>query len=282
MSKRQAHEQALQKRSDSGNAAAIERFIEKRKDQLVKLIGDTMTSERLLMDFMFAVKQSPELAQCELASIAKALITASKLQLRVGSELGEAYLIPRRIKGTMTCQFQLGYKGKVRMVMNSGFYTSIASQTVYPADEFEFELGSAPILRHRPSVDPGRKDAHPVAHYAVAYPVQGPPMIVVMSDHDVVQHRDRFSPAWNKGMSPWKDDHDAMAQKTCIHQLCKLLPHDIKVAGTTLKEMVAREDNATYERMGTAGAMTADAEVEMPNLDGFDDIDEGREPGQEG
>ena len=57
----------------------------------------------------------------------------------------------------MECQFQLGYKGLIDLVYRSEEVTDIQAHEVYENDEFEYELGLDPKLKHIPALKrPGR------------------------------------------------------------------------------------------------------------------------------
>lgn len=65
--------------------------------------------------------------------------------------IGQAYLIPFRNHGRMECQFQLGYKGLIDLAYRSGEVSIIQAHTVYENDDFQYELGLDPTLRHVPA-----------------------------------------------------------------------------------------------------------------------------------
>lgn len=70
-----------------------------------------MTPERFMRMALSAINNTPKLAECTQISFLAALMNAAQLGLEPNTPLGQAYLIPYNNKGTMECQFQIGYKG---------------------------------------------------------------------------------------------------------------------------------------------------------------------------
>ena len=64
-----------------------------------------------------------------------------------------------------------------------------------------------------------------------------------MSKAEVLAHRDRYVPQWNKSDS-WKDHEPEMARKTVTAKLCRQLPMSVEfrtalaVDGSTPRELV--------------------------------------------
>jgi len=288
MADKKAHETRLatraSDRSETRVSAQVERWFKQSEDKMRALAAKHIDPERMMQIVMFAVNGNSKLLQCTLPSIVASLITATKMGLEIGNELGEAYLIPRKIKGQMICQCQTGYRGKLKLVYNSGFFSKVQANTVYPEDAFEFEEGSTPFLRHRRSISAtrGAPNQAPLAHYAIAVPFNGVSSFFVMSDADAIRHRDRFVSHW--ASTPWAEDHDAMSCKTCIHQLAKNLPQEIEVrdaktgASYNLKRMLMAEDQAAVSEIASARNLDENETISiMPDAEIED-----REPGAEG
>jgi recombination protein RecT len=92
-------------------------------------------------------------------------------------------------------------------------------QEVCENDEFDFEKGMEPYLRHKPAAgDRGKV----IKYWAGAVLTNGGKQFEVMSVEDIEQHRDKFSKA--KDFGPWKDSPEWMFKKTVLRKLVKLLP----------------------------------------------------------
>lgn len=198
-------------------------FIQSMQPQIMKALPSAMTPERFTRICMTAISQNPQLAQCTTTSFAGAMMTAAQLGLEPNTPLGQAYLIPYKDykKGVTECQFQLGYRGLIELAHRSGELQSIEAHVVYEGDEFEYELGLDPKLKHKPAM----KDRGDITWvYAVYKLKSGGYGFEVMSVEDINKHRDKFSKAAGRGFSPWNDNWEAMAKKTVIKRVLKYAP----------------------------------------------------------
>lgn len=119
----------------------------------------------------------------------------------------------------MECQFQLGYKGLIDLAYRSGEVSIIQAHTVYENDEFQYELGLDPKLRHIPAKSNRGK---PVAYYAMFKTKDDGYGFQVMSIEEVNEHARKFSKSFGNG--PWQTNFDEMAKKTVLKKVLKYAP----------------------------------------------------------
>jgi recombination protein RecT len=198
-------------------------WIQGYEKQIAKALPSVMTPERFTRIAMTAVTQTPQLGECTPGSFIGALLTAAQLGLEPNTPLGQAYLIPfyNGKTRTLEAQFQLGYRGMIALAHRSGELQNVEAHIVYENDEFEYELGLNPKLRHIPAM----KNRGEIAWvYAVYRLTSGGFGFEVMSVEDVNKHRDKFSKAAGKGFSPWTTAWEEMAKKTVIKRALKYAP----------------------------------------------------------
>lgn len=179
-----------------------------------------MTPERLTRVALTSIRTNPALAKCTAASFAGALMQCATLGLEPGA-LGHAYLVPYKDQ----CQFILSYKGEIELARRSGQIISICAYVVHEADDFHWELGLHPDIKHVPAAvaDPG-----PMTHvYAVANLKDGGVQFEVMSRPEVDRIR-AMSRSGNSSSSPWASHYEEMAKKTVIRRLFKYLPVSVE------------------------------------------------------
>lgn len=198
-------------------------FIKASEKQITKALPSAITPERFTRICMTAVTQNPDLGLCTPQSFAGAMLTAAQLGLEPNTPLGQAYLIPYNNgrTGTKECQFQIGYRGLIELAHRSGDLQSIEAHIVYENDEFEYELGLDPVLKHKPAME-NRGNIEWV--YAVYKLKSGGFGFEVMSVEDINKHRDKYSQAARRGFSPWNDNWEEMAKKTVIKRVLKYAP----------------------------------------------------------
>lgn len=193
---------------------------------------------QLVRDALTCLRSNPKLAECEHNSVLGSLMTCAQLGLRPGvGVLGQAYLLPfwdknadrpdGRGKGAFKAQLVIGYQGYVELAHRSGRIASIHARTVYENDYFELEYGAAEDRWiHRPYLDGPR--GKPRLFYAVGRTVDGGYSVTdPVNVADMEAYRDRHATAKKKDgqvVGPWVDHFEAMAHKTMVRRLMKLLP----------------------------------------------------------
>ncbi len=189
--------------------------------EIKKALPSVMTPERFSRIALSALNNTPQLKACTPMSFIGALLNAAQLGLEPNTPLGQAYLIPYRNKGTLECQFQLGYKGLIDLAYRNGHMQTIQAQVVYENDFFEYEYGLEPKLIHKPAYT-DRGDV--TFYYALFKTVNGGFGYAVMSRDDMVSYAKTYSRSYDSDCSPWKTNFDEMAKKTVIKQALKYAP----------------------------------------------------------
>lgn len=255
---------ALQKAAEPGPLKTVSDLLTKYKEQIAMALPRHLTPERMIRVALTAVSRSHQLQKCSPATIAGCVVQASILGLEPDGVLGEAYLVPfwnkkaNNNKGGYECQLIPGYQGMIKLVRNTGELKMIDVQEVCENDEFDFEKGMEPYLRHKPAIG----DRGPVLKYwAGAVLTNGGKQFEVMTKEQIEAHRDRYSKAAEHG--PWKDSPEWMYKKTVLRKLVKLLP---KSAQAQLA--VALDERA---EIGIPQRFAVDVPIELQQTDDGDD-----------
>ena len=196
-------------------------WIARSEKAIAKALPSTITPERFTRMATTAVTMNPDLGKCTPVSFIGAMLQAAALGLEPNTPLGQAYLIPYnnfRKGGIKEAQFQIGYRGLIELAHRSGEFKSIEAHVVYENDEFEYELGLEPKLKHKPAMA-GR--GKPTWVYAIYKLNSGGYGFEVMSVEDINEHRRKYSKAKT---SPWDTAWEGMAKKTVIKQALKYAP----------------------------------------------------------
>src|SRR5690554_6159084 len=198
-------------------------LIERQKPEIARALPKHMDPDRLARIATTVMRQTPQLGQADPASFLGALMTCAQLGLEPGP-LGHAYLVPfkNHKTGTLEVTFIPGYRGLVELARRSGQVQSVQARIVRDGDEFDYEFGLEPKLRHRPTADADK----PVTHaYAVLRLKDGGVDFDVMTVAEVDAIRKR-SRAANNG--PWVTDYAEMAKKTVLRRLLKTAPMSVE------------------------------------------------------
>lgn len=215
-------------------------FVNSMSGEIARALPAHLTGDRIARIALTSLRTVRHLPECTQESFAGALMSCAQLGLEPGGPAGEAYLLPffNRKRGVYEVQLVIGYQGMVKLFWQSPMARHLDAQVVYENDHFEYEYGLEPRLVHRPSLT-GR--GRPIAYYAVASMTNGGSAFVVLSPDDVERIR-RRSKAKDDG--PWQTDYDAMAKKTAIRQLFKILPKSSELARAVAHDETVRTDRS--------------------------------------
>lgn len=213
--------------------SAMRAAIDQYRPIIAKALPAHMTEEAFVSTILTAVRSTPKLLQCDPASLVGAAVKAAQLGLVPNDPRQLCALIPRwnrnlygEGKGGMEATYQTEYRGAIELARRSGFVHRIVARTVYQGDVFSWAYGLDEHLTHEPTRD--AEDRGPAwAWYAVAWDTAGTMLdFQVLLRPDVEYHRGFAgdnSPAWSTS-------YDAMARKTAVWELMRLLPQSPEVA----------------------------------------------------
>jgi recombination protein RecT len=212
----------------------IEKQLTLLAPNFAQVLPKHLPAERLIRTVVVSCERLPALLDCDRQSIFSAAMSAAVLGLEVDGVTGQAYLIP--FKGR--AQLVIGYKGFNTLAARSGI--TISGGVVREGDEFEFELGSAAFVRHRPKL--GSK-GRLIAAYATATAKDRPPVVTVLDIDELNAVKGR-SPGAKRSDSPWNDSiigFPAMCEKTAKRRLARAMPLNVM-------QLAARMDEAFDEQ----------------------------------
>lgn len=202
----------------------VRQMLARNESVIAGALPQHLTAKRMTQVAFTCLRQVPALQDCTPESFVGAIIQCSEVGLEPGGALGFAWLIPYKNnkKGVKEVQFQIGYKGMIDLVRRSGQLSTIDAQIVYETDEFSYELGLHPDIKHKP----GKARTGEILYvYAVAVLKDGGRQFSVLSKSEVDKVR-KGSKASTSG--PWVTHYEEMAKKTALKRLCKLLPVSIE------------------------------------------------------
>ena len=213
-----------QKTAEVAKAAknkTIKDYIRAMEGEIAKALPSVMTPERFTRITLSALSSNPDLQGTTPASFLGAMMTAAQLGLEPNTPLGQAYLIPYKNKGTLECQFQLGYRGMIDLAYRSGEVQIIQAHIVYANDKFDFSFGIDPKLNHVPALGERGEATHV---YAMFRTKDGGYGFDVMTIDDVRRHAAKYSKSYNSSYSPWNTNFEEMAKKTVLKRVLKYAP----------------------------------------------------------
>jgi recombination protein RecT len=210
----------------------IEKELEKSAPKILKALPPQlgMTPEQFNRAAFTAITGNNKVIECVPGTIVRSVIESAELGLTLQKSLGQAFIVPYRVKGVYVAQLQVGYRGYVSLFYRSGIIDQVFADVVIEGEEFEYFVGAhGPQISHKPPLDratPTRQNV--VASYAMVR-VRGSeyPVVRVTSKQQIEEAR-AHNQAIKKGFdSPaWEEHYDEMAMKTAILRVRKFLPAD--------------------------------------------------------
>ncbi|CAL9296676.1 recombinase RecT [Streptomyces sp. SudanB25_2051] len=245
--------------------ATLVQFVQQMRPEIERALPAHLGgADRIARIALTELRRVEHLAECSRESFAGALMTCAQLGLEPGGVSGEAYLLPffNRKQRTYEVQLVLGYQGMIKLYWQHPLAAGLDTHTVFEGDEFEYEYGLTPVLKHRPAR--GSAKGQPTHYYAVARLTNGGSAFVVLDVDDVEAIRKRSKA---KDFGPWATDYDAMARKTAVRQLFKLLPKSAELARAVAHDETVRRDPSP-EGLDAPGDYIEGEIVERPAAEG--------------
>ncbi|MGL5329983.1 MAG: recombinase RecT [Peptostreptococcaceae bacterium] len=204
---------------------AMKQLMIKMKGEIGSALPSQLSSERFQRVALTAFNSNPKLQNCEPMTFIAAMMQSAQLGLEPNTPLGQAYLIPYKVKGVDKVQFQIGYKGLLELAHRSGKLKTLYAHEVRENDEFDIDYGLEQKLIHKPLLKGDRGAV--IGYYAVYHLEPSGYSFVFMTYDEVMAHGKKYSKSFEGGV--WEKEFDSMAKKTVIKKLLKYAPLSIEM-----------------------------------------------------
>ncbi len=237
--------------------------------EIQRALPKHLSAERIARVALTAFRRNPKLGECDPRSVFAAVLQAAQLGLEIDT-LGRAYLVPyekrQKVGGRwqtvgVECQFIPGWKGLVDLMNRSGEGT-VWTGAVFRGDDFEWQLGDSPFVRHIPL---GEMDPDALTHVYAVGRVKGSdwPIIDVWPIEKIWKHRDRYNKVGERHYS--FTNQEMYARKIPLLQVLKYMP-----CSTELAKAMAANDDAEVQRQNVNIKDAIQGEY-TPSIDPGDD-----------
>lgn len=191
------------------NAIAIKAYMNGQGVQrkLEELLGER--KDVFLTSALQVVNGNKALQNASPESIFGAVVTAATLNLPINDNLGFAYIVP--FKGQAS--FQMGYKGFVQLAQRSGQFKRISACKTYSGDTEQS------VYERLTAFLPKEPKGEVTGYIAYFQLLNGFEAHLAMTNKEMASHAGQYSQSFKKGYGVWKDNFEAMAQKTVLKLL---------------------------------------------------------------
>lgn len=250
-----------------------------------------LSPERFIQIIHNSLARNPRLLECTPYSIVDCAKSSAELGLELNSPLGHAYMVPFFQRGKKVAVFVPGYKGLVKLMLESPRVVAVRAKVVYDGEKFEYEEGLKPILRHWPQEGGVARYTYEkdgslvlggvVASYAVIHHVGGleVPCVMFRGELEKLARAAKTKARDNWTNAVWNTNPDEMLRKSPVRRAAKLedlsaklaraVSHDEEAdrlfAGQTAEVMDPEKRNADLKERIAKGKETpvaVDAEFE--------------------
>jgi recombination protein RecT len=214
-------------------------YLEKRKDLLGAGIPGHMTVEREMRTATVMLMQSKDLQAASPLSFYVAVSIAINSGIGLGN--GKGYLVA--YKGNVS--YVPGWKGLIDLVNRTG-RASAWTGVVRKGDQFEYQLGDSPYLKHKPGDSEEHAD---ITHYYAVGRVKGAeyPHLVVWSVAKVHKHLKEYNKVGGKHYAAKNDDNfEAYGRKVVLLQVIKYLPTSVELENAVAAENANASGKAAH------------------------------------
>lgn len=269
-------------------AATLVGLLEQLKPEMARALPKHLNGDRMARLALTALRTTRDLAACTPESFAASIMGCAALGLEPNTQLGLAYLIPRRNHGKLECTMQIGYQGQLDLARRSGMVASIQAFPVFSGDDFRYSFGINPTLHHVPC---GEDDPSKLTHCYAVCRLKDPgsdPVFVVLNRKQIDKRRDRGG-AGSSSFSPWKTDYVAMAQKSAVRALFAWMPRSaematavaVETAQETGRSVIAELPEQAAAALLGAGIQDITEDGEIVDAECDDPAERMREPGED-
>jgi phage RecT family recombinase len=238
-----------------------------QKEKFAAALPEQIPVIRFLRVLVIAIQRNPELLDCDRASLWNSAMQAATDGLLPDGREG-AIIVRKNNKSPTgkSANWQPMIGGIRKKARNSGEIATWDAQVVCEGDDFSFQHGDAPEIKHSYDL---RIDRGPIiGAYSVCRLKDGFVSFEIMSLKEIHKIRDTYSDGWKaykSGMiksTPWSTAEGEMAKKTVARRHAKSLP-----TSTDLDDLIRRSDEPNEAISGGEAAQVAGPKTLAGKLD---------------
>lgn len=198
--------------------------LESASPQMLQLLPAGLPPARIIRVALMACARNPKLLECTQASLVRVVMMGAELGLEIGGVLGQAFIVPftNTRRGVMEAQFIAGYKGLIKLALQSPRIESVDPQLVHERDQFDYEQGTTPWIKHKPAAGELTSRGEVTHAYAIAQYTSGRSQFAVMARDELEEIKGKSKSLKMPG-SPWRTATLGMFRKCPIRRLANYI-----------------------------------------------------------
>lgn len=183
-------------------------------EAFLKKANDVLGSgtQQFMSSVLSLANSNPELQKCDPIKLYNVCLMSAAIKLPFNQNLGQAYIVA--YKGEP--QLQIGWKGFVQLAQRSGQFKTINCTDVREGEIKKNDRLTGEIEFEWIENEAERQKAPIIGYVAFFELLNGFRKMLYMTKAELDAHAKRYSQTYKKGYGVWKDNFNAMAQKTVI------------------------------------------------------------------
>lgn len=244
------------KKNGAPAPATMTEYLASVAPRLAQYLPKGMDPDRFMRIVIRALIQNPALGNCTKASLVIAIGEAAELGLTPNGPMGLCALVPYRNtkKNVSEAKCLVMYKGLLELMYRSQKFQVITADEVCENDEFKYEKGMNPVLKHIPAL---KDRGEPTIYYAYYKTTNGGFDFVVMSREECLEWGKDYSRAFSDKDSPWQTAEAEMCKKTVLRKLAKYSPVAVDIPSEDFEERP--EDALKFSSLFTGSIETTES-----------------------
>ena len=194
--------------------------------QIIEQSNEPIRARQIIINSLTEIASNELMYQSTKESIINAIKRAVNLDLMPKIGFNLITFVPFRNNdiGRIELNVMIGYQGLITLITRDRPDISIHTDCIYQNEKFEILGGSNPEIKHR--LDITGKREKPIAYYAVASVGKNTiKPYAIMTKMEMDQHKAKYAKKRKDGQPGiWDINYHAMAIKTVIKKLIKILP----------------------------------------------------------
>lgn len=188
---------------------------------------------------MQIINENSGLQKTDMQSRIQCMLNLANTGLTLNPVMRIAYLVPRKGR----CKLEPSYMGLIKGVTDSGSVKLIRSAIVYEGDDFDMELGTTAVVRHKPYwLKRGAQPGEILGAYSVAVLHDGTTDVLDMGRDVLDKIKGVNESVKQDKFSPYTDWEAEMFRKAPIRRHVKTLPRTDRKEMERLMHMIALDE----------------------------------------
>ena len=183
-------------------------------ETFLKKANDVLGSgtQQFMSSVLSLANSDPTLQKCDPIKLYNVCLMSAAIKLPFNQNLGQAYIIAYKSEP----QLQIGWKGFVQLAQRSGQFKTINCTDVREGELKKNDRLTGEIEFSWIEDEAERQKAPVIGYVAFFELLNGFRKMLYMTKAELDAHAKRYSQTYKKGYGVWKDNFNAMAQKTVI------------------------------------------------------------------